>query len=259
MTLFADLRQVVCGSRCARSGGWDDVAHGKRVGIMACRVRPGGQPAGSPKPPSCSIWACSTTSACRPPGPLPSGRKFDWGRLRCTVVGHALLKGFAPLEAIARAGALPPPAGTAAPPTAWPRDTLRVANLIYLLDQWTPWRPATTPTTPRCCSTDEIRARIAEHAGTYFARAGGAVPRCLHAEAFWLQLEPRSIQARWSESLAGTRDYPAGTDERSSTSPPSSPASWTPRAPHPPSIRWAWACLVPPSGRAAGRAAGHLR
>lgn len=216
MTLFADLRHVIYAlSDALDLVGVDDVAHGKRVGIMAAEC---GRVAGLPETETAflldlgmlhDIGVSSTRAHCH------LVEKFDWdgSQVHCEV-GHALLKGFGPLEAMAEPVRYHHTRWDALPTGDVDPDTLRAANLIYLVDRVDALAASHYADNSLLLFTDDIRARIAEHAGTFFSpELVELFLDASHTEAFWLDLEPRSIQARMVESLATARDYPANTDE----------------------------------------------
>ena len=216
MTLFADLRHVIYAlSDALDLVGVDDVAHGKRVGIMAAEC---GRVAGMPETETAflldlgmlhDIGVSSTRAHCH------LVEKFDWdgSQVHCEV-GHALLKGFGPLEAMAEPVRYHHTRWDALPTGDVDPDTLRAANLIYLVDRVDALAASHYADNSLLLFTDDIRARIAEHAGTFFSpELVELFLDASHTEAFWLDLEPRSIQARMVESLATARDYPANTDE----------------------------------------------
>ena len=137
MTLFADLRHVIYAlSDALDLVGVDDVAHGKRVGIMAAEC---GRVAGMSETDTTflldlgmlhDIGVSSTRAHCN------LVEKFDWNgsQVHCEV-GHALLKGFGPLEAIAEPVRYHHTRWDALPTCDVAPDTLRAANLIYLVDR----------------------------------------------------------------------------------------------------------------------------
>ena len=130
MTLFADLRHVIYAlSDALDLVGVDDVAHGKRVGIMAAEC---GRVAGLPETETAflldlgmlhDIGVSSTRTHCH------LVETFDWdGCQGHCEVGHALLKGFGPLEAMAEPVRYHHTRWDALPTSDVDPDTLRAAN-----------------------------------------------------------------------------------------------------------------------------------
>jgi putative nucleotidyltransferase with HDIG domain len=201
-----DLRQVIYAlSDALDLVGIDDVGHGKRVGIMAA--------------------ACARTlhldaqetvflfdlgmlhdigvSSTATHNHLVTEFDWDGSQVHCAV-GHALLRDFAPLAAMA----LP----IRSHHTRWEtlRDdpaidatTARRANLIFLVDRVDALAAPHYADGSLPMHTTEIRTRIAEYSGSYFdPRLVEAFLAASASEAFWLQLEPRGIQAALQDMLA---------------------------------------------------------
>lgn len=216
MTVTADLRHVIYAlSDALDLVGVDDVAHGKRVGLMAAEC---GRVLGLAEGEVGFLFDVGMlhdigVSSTRIHHHLVAQFDWDGSQVHCQV-GHALLKGFAPFAGMA----LPvryhhtrwdqlPHAGLDAP-------VLRTANLIYLVDRADALAAPHYADNSLLMFADDIRARIAEHAGTYFSPA--LVELFLdasRAEAFWLMLEPRAIQARLSDLLAQGGGAPADPTE----------------------------------------------
>jgi len=203
--LRVDLRQAIYAlSDALDLVGVDDVAHGKRVGIMAAAV---GRQLGRPAEACAALFDCgllhdigvSTTTMHHH---LVS--EFDWesSQQHCHA-GHALLRDFPPLCRLAEPilyhhthwSAL---AGLAAVAPA----VREQANLIYLVDRVDALAAPYYAGGTLLQQTAAIRATIAGHAGSYFAPyLVDAFHGASASEAFWLQLEPRSIQAALQEML----------------------------------------------------------
>jgi len=216
MTICADLRHVIYAlSDALDLVGVDDVAHGKRVGIMASEC---GRVAGRSDPETSFLFDLGMlhdigVSSTRTHRSLVETFDWDGSQVHCEV-GHALLKGFAPFHAMA----LP----VRYHHTRWdklvaldlPPQTRLDANLIYLVDRVDALAAPHYADNSLLLATDEIRARLADHAGSYFAPE--LVELFLEAsrtEAFWLMLEPRSVQARLLDLLAQGREYPAEAED----------------------------------------------
>lgn len=214
MTLQADLRHVIYAlSDALDLVGVDDVAHGKRVAIMAAEC---GRVAGLPEPDQAflfdlgmlhDIGVSSTRAHCK------LVQRFDWNgsQVHCEV-GYALLAGFAPLRPLADAVHFHHTRWDALQATALPLETKRAANLIYLVDRVDSLAATHYAAGDLFNFTDDLRARVAENAGTYFSP--DLVEVFLEAsrtEAFWLSLEPRAIQSRLLHFLGEARAYPADT------------------------------------------------
>lgn len=203
-TIHVDLRQVIYAlSDALDLVGIDDVAHGKRVGIMAAAC---GRELGlSPVEVTAlfdlgvlhDIGVSSTTTHSH----LVS--EFDWesSQNHCDI-GYALLRNFAPLAALAEP--------VLYHHTRWEklvqlpdvsREVIEQANLVYLVDR------VDALAAPHYAEgvlmyTGEIRAQIVAHAGTYFSpELVAAFLTASATEAFWLQLEPRGIQDIMQEML----------------------------------------------------------
>lgn len=216
MTLCADLRHVIYAlSDALDLVGVDDVAHGKRVGIMAAEcARVGGY---SDEEVSflfdLGMLHDIGVSSTRTHSHLVE--TFDWegSQVHCEV-GYALLRGFSPLQPMA----LP----VRFHHTRWeklvrldvPPEIKRQANLVYLVDRVDAFSAGHYADNSLLLFTDEIRSKIAEHVGSYFSPE--LVELFLTAsrtEAFWLMLEPRSIQACLNDMQAKSRNYPASTGD----------------------------------------------
>lgn len=216
MSIKADLRHVIYAlSDALDLVGVDDVAHGKRVGIMAAECgRVGGLPADDVAflfdlGMLHDIGVSSTRTHCH------LVEEFDWdgSQVHCQV-GHALLKGFAPFVPMAEP--------VLYHHTRWEDLTrlevaprvARQANQIYLADRVDALAAPHYADNSLVQHTDAIRDKIAGHAGSYFAPE--LVELFLDAsrtEAFWLMLEPRSIQISLIELLERHDDYPASMAE----------------------------------------------
>lgn len=204
-TIRVDLRQVIYAlSDALDLVGIDDVAHGKRVGIMAAAC---GRELGLTAEQTIRLFdlgmlhdiGVSSTTTHR-----HLVNEFDWdcSQGHCDI-GYALLRDFAPLAALAepvryhhthweKLGGLP----------GVDRQVAEQANLIYLVDR------VDALAAPHYAEgvlmyTCDIRERIAACRGSYFSPVLiDAFMAASVTEAFWLQLEPHGIQDFMQEMLA---------------------------------------------------------
>jgi putative nucleotidyltransferase with HDIG domain len=204
--LIVDLRHVIYAlSDALDLVGIDDVGHGKRVGTMAgaCARTLGRTEAETiflfDLGMLHDIGVSSTTTHAH----LVS--EFDWERsqVHCEV-GYALLRDFPPLSAMAepiryhhtRWEKLPA-TGDLAPQTA------HQANLIHLVDRVDALAAAHYSNGTLMMQTERIRDQITANSGTYFSPELVEVfLTTSSSEAFWLQLEPRGLQAVMQDMLA---------------------------------------------------------
>lgn len=201
-----DLRQVIYAlSDALDLVGIDDVGHGKRVGIMAAACA---RTLGLATEETAFLFDLGMlhdigVSSTATHNHLVS--EFDWegSQVHCGV-GHALLQDFAPLAAMARPilyhhtrwDALRADAAVDA-------ATARLANLIFLVDRVDALAAPHYADGSLLMHTAAIRARMAALADDYFApELVAAFLAASASEAFWLQLEPRGIQAALQDMLA---------------------------------------------------------
>jgi len=208
-----DLRHVIYAlSDALDLVGIDDVAHGKRVGIMAAEC---GKVMGLPPAATTFLFdlgmlhdiGVSSTETHR-----HLVGEFDWENSQVHAeVGYGLLRSFPPLAAMA----LP----VRYHHTHWlqlstlPADLVDArqaeqANLIYLVDRVdalaAPWYGGSQLFE----HVAEIRERILENRGSLFAPAlVDAFLAASAAEAFWLLLEPRAVQSYLMDLLAHGRPH----------------------------------------------------
>lgn len=210
--MHAELHHVVYAlSDALDLVGVDDVAHGKRVGIMAaaCAQALGWSQTEQDFMFELGMLHDIGVSSTQTHQHLVA--EFDWvGSQQHTVVGQALLERFEPLADMA----LP----VRYHHTRWPelqaldlpeRVALQ-ANLVYLVDR------VDTLAAPHYASNSvlfhrqEIRDAIAARAGAYFCpQLVEGFLTASRTEAFWLLLEPRSIQQALQRQLARTTPQPA--------------------------------------------------
>lgn len=211
MTINVDLRHAVYAlSDALDLVGVDDVAHGKRVGLMAAECA---RALGLSSDEVAFLFDLGLlhdigVSSTQTHQHLVS--EFDWaGSQVHAEVGHKLLAGFAPLADMA----LP----VKYHHTPWDKlvtlcsdpDLCRKANLIFLVDRVDALTAPYYASNSVLLHTEEIRAAIAQHAGSYFDPALVSVFMDVsRTEAFWLLLEPRSVQAYQQDMLATSRATP---------------------------------------------------
>lgn len=216
MSINADLRHVIHAlSDALDLVGVDDVAHGKRVGIMAAACA---RVAGLPEDEADFLFDLGLlhdigVSSTRTHAHLVA--LFDWegSQVHCQV-GDALLAGFPPLAAMA----LP----VRYHHTRW-EDLLhldvapklaRQANLIFLVDRVDALSASHYADNTLLDATAGIRDTIGGHAGSYFDPDWVAVfLEASRTEAFWLSLEPRAVQACLLERRGRGCSWPASMAE----------------------------------------------
>jgi len=204
--IHVDLRQVIYAlSDALDLVGIDDVAHGKRVGIMAAACA---QVMGLERQECRFLFdlgllhdiGVSTTNTHQ-----HLVAEFDWqhSQTHCDV-GFHLLKDFAPLAEMAEPILFHH--------THWqyligrgdvnPLVAKR-ANLIFLVDRVDALTAPYYASGTALMHMGEIRQKIKEAAGSFFSPELVEVfLEASAAEAFWLQLEPRGIQAALQDMLA---------------------------------------------------------
>jgi len=201
----ADFRQVVYAlSDALDLVGVDDVAHGKRVGVMAAECA---KAMGCPQDQVQFLFdlgllhdiGVSTTNTHQH---LVS--EFDWaGSQEHTVVGYELLKDFRPLAAMAWP--------IRYHHTRWDRlvdlgidaQVRLQANLILLVDRVDSMAAPFYAKGQVLQHHKAIREQIQQRSGTYFDPELVAVfMRVSSHEAFWLNLEPTALQAYLQDMLA---------------------------------------------------------
>lgn len=191
--------------------GVDDVAHGKRVGVMACGCAQtlGWSPAACDFMFELGMLHDIGVSSTRMHQHLVA--EFDWvGSQDHTILGHDLLLGFAPLSSMA----LP----IRYHHTLWSvLQTLPVAsevalqaNLVYLVDRVDTLAAPYYASHTALFHTDSICAEIARRVGSHFApQLVEAFMEIARTEAFWLWLEPRAVDQCLQQQLARAQPVPA--------------------------------------------------
>lgn len=194
--------------------GIDDIAHGKRVGIMAAECA---RHLGWPEQRIARVFdlgllhdiGVSSTATHRQ---LVS--EFDWSssQQHCQI-GYRLLREYPPLADLAEP-VLYHHTHWPALPAGLPRATAEAANLIYLVDRVdalaAPFHAAGT----LLRHTTSIREQICAHAAACFAPdLLAAFLAASRSEAFWLTLEPRGIRVFLGSMLPATAAEPVPASE----------------------------------------------
>lgn len=214
--IVTDIRQVIYAlSDALDLVGVDDTAHGKRVGIMAaaCARAMGGDDAEVARHFDLGLLHDIGVSSTATHGHLV--REFDWesSQSHCDV-GHALLTSFAPLAWMAEPVRLHHTHWDHLPHAVAESPAGRSANLIYLVDRVDTLAAPHYGDGSLLVATREIRSRIAERAGSYFAtRLVDVFLEISQSEAFWLSLEPRATQAFLADMLASGTPQPTTMGE----------------------------------------------
>jgi putative nucleotidyltransferase with HDIG domain len=215
-TLRADFRHVIYALADALDlVGVDDQGHGKRVGIMAveCARQLGYDVVASSFLFDLGLLHDIGVSSTVIHGHLVS--EFDWSgsQVHCEV-GYRLLRDFAPLARLA--------APIKYHHTRWdallaqdiPQEIAQPANLIYLVDRVDALSAAYAADGGALMHSQAIRDHISANAGTYFCpELVSGFLAASDSEAFWLNLEPRGIQAFLAEMLEHGHPYGASVNE----------------------------------------------
>lgn len=211
MTIHADLHHVIYAlSDALDLVGVDDVAHGKRVGIMAaaCARAEGLGEADAAFLFDLGMLHDIGVSSTSTHNHLVE--EFDWedSQIHCEV-GHALLTSFLPLAPMAEPVRYHHTRWDAMPADL-PPGVARQANRLYLADRVDALAAPYYADNSTLQNTEGIRSSIAAHTGSYFAPdLVEAFMTASRTEAFWLMLEPRSIQACLVDQLARAEPFPA--------------------------------------------------
>lgn len=216
MTIHADLRQVIYAlSDALDLVGIDDVAHGKRVGVMAAECAKALQ-----LPPQEVLFLFDLgvlhdigVSSTITHQHLVS--EFDWaGSQHHTQVGYELLKDFAPLARMAEPVRYHHTRWDAMLKQDLPADVVQSANLILLVDR------VDALTAPYYASGQvlqhykAIQQEIVKRKGTYFdPRLVDAFMTASAHEAFWLLLEPKALAGYLGDMEHQGQPYEASTAE----------------------------------------------
>lgn len=184
--------------------GIDDVAHGKRVGIMAaeCARKAGDSPADVSALFDLGLLHDIGVSSSVTHGHLV--QEFDWnGAQNHCEIGYELLDAYPRLAWAALPVRYHHTRWDCLPIDLLGKSAANWANLIYLTDRVGGLAAAHYADGSLLMSTQSIRQFIEKCAGTYFSpELVDLFLEASRSEAFWLSLEPRSIQAYLSEMLA---------------------------------------------------------
>ncbi len=216
LVLHADLRHVIYAlSDALDLVGIDDIAHGKRVGIMAAECA---QSQGWPRAETAFLFDLGLLHDAGVSSTVTHGHlvtEFDWesSHGHCHV-GYELLRDFAPLARMA----IP----IRYHHTHWSQlcelgvepQMARWANLIYLVDRVDALAAQHYANGNLLMQTQRIREQIAGRSGTNFAPELVEIfLAASRSEAFWLNLEARGIQAYLADMLAQSQPYVATVQE----------------------------------------------
>ncbi|MDE2585703.1 MAG: HD domain-containing protein [Betaproteobacteria bacterium] len=196
--------------------GIDDVAHGKRVGIMAGACADALGLAGPDRNFVFDLGLLHDIGVSSTSTHYHLVTEFDWeSSQRHCDVGYELLRCFGPLAAMADP--------VHYHHTHWERLARRSdispvvaeqANLIYLVDRVDALASPYYGSGAVLMHAAEIRQKIGDKGGSYFSpKLVEAFLSASATEAFWLQLEPRGIQAALQDMLARSNPYRASMEE----------------------------------------------
>ena len=216
MSIKADLKQVIYAlSDALDLVGIDDVAHGKRVGIMAAECS---KILGYTEEETNFVFdfgmlhdiGVSSTKTHK-----HLVEEFDWeGSQTHAESGYLLLANFAPLARMA----LP----IRYHHTRWDKlltlditpELAQQANLIFLVDRVDALSAPFYVGNGAIFHKEEIRKKIIAQSGKYFApNLVEAFLETSRTEAFWLLLEPRSIQLYLQDQMSRHHSYSASISE----------------------------------------------
>lgn len=203
--IHTDIRQAVFAlSDALDLVGIDDVAHGKRVGVMAAECA---KSAGYNQKDSAFLFALGMVhdigvSSTTDHRHLVSEFEWENSETHCQS-GHQLLKDYPPLAAMAEPilhhhRRWSDPAAQAVPPAI-----MEQANLIFLVDRVDALAAPHYADRSLLIHTQRIREQIAARSGIFFAPH--LVEIFLEAsarEAFWLHLESRGVEGYAARMLA---------------------------------------------------------
>ena len=214
--LHADLRHVIYAlSDALDLVGIDDIAHGKRVGIMAAECA---QSQGWPRAETAFLFDLGLLHDVGVSSTVTHGHlvtEFDWesSQGHCSV-GYELLRDFAPLIRMAMPIRYHHTHWQDLREQAVEPQIARWANLIYLVDRVDALAAPHYANGNLLMQTQQIREQIAGRAGTYFApELVDVFLAASRSEAFWLNLESRGIQAYLADMLAQSQPYAATVPE----------------------------------------------
>ena len=214
--LRADFRHVIYAlSDALDLVGVDDQGHGKRVGIMAvqCAQQLGLDTAATSFLFDLGLLHDIGVSSTVIHGHLVS--EFDWNgsQVHCEV-GYRLLRDFAPLARLAEPVKYHHTHWDSLLAQGVPEEIAKPANLIFLVDRVDALAAAYAAEGGALMHTQTIRERISASAGSYFCpELVAGFLAASSSEAFWLNLEPRGIQAFLADMLEQGEPYAASVAE----------------------------------------------
>lgn len=212
MSIHADLRQVIYAlSDALDLVGIDDVAHGKRVGVMAAEC------AKALQWPQDDVLFMFDLGILHDIGVSTTTthqhliNEFDWsGAQTHTEVGQGLLKNFSPLARMALPVRYHHTRWDVMVREAVPLTIAKPANLIMLMDRVDALMAPHYASGKMLQHRKSVEREIDIRKGTYFA------PRLVDAfldisshEAFWLRLEPRALSGYMADMLTLAEPYQA--------------------------------------------------
>jgi len=216
LVLHADLRHVIYAlSDALDLVGIDDIAHGKRVGIMAAECA---QSQGWPRAETAFLFDLGLLHDAGVSSTVTHGHlvtEFDWesSHGHCHV-GYELLRDFAPLARMAMPIRYHHTHWSQSCELGVEPQMARWANLIYLVDRVDALAAQHYANGNLLMQTQRIREQIAGRSGTNFAPELVEVfLAASRSEAFWLNLEARGIQAYLADMLAQSQPYVATVQE----------------------------------------------
>ena len=219
MQLQTSLSQIICAlSDALDLVGVDDLAHGKRVGIMAAACG------------RALDWDAAECEFLIDLGLLHDIGvsstqthqhlllEFDWESSQDHAIrGYTLLRDFAPLARLAvpiryhhtRWDQLQPQIGK-----MLDAQQALEANLIFLVDRVDTFAAPYYANGTLFEHVNEIRQRISDVGGSYFSPVlVKAFLKASETEAYWLDLEPRAIQQHLAAHVLATGDHPLSDSE----------------------------------------------
>lgn len=216
MTLHADLRQVIYAlSDALDLVGVDDVAHGKRVGIMAaeCARAMGCSPQTVIDIFDLGLLHDIGVSSTATHQHLVS--EFDWaGSQEHAKVGYVLLKDFKPLARMALPVRYHHTRWDALSGLDLNPEVCWQANLILLVDRVDALAAPYYATGQVLQHSAAIRAEIERRRGTYFKpELVDTFMQVSASEAFWLLLEPRAVANYLQDIQASNHAYEVSATE----------------------------------------------
>lgn len=216
MSIHADLRQVIYAlSDALDLVGIDDVAHGKRVGVMAAECAKALQWSQDDVLFMFDLGILHDIGVSTTTTHQHLINEFDWsGAQTHTEVGQGLLKNFSPLARMALPVRYHHTRWDVMVRDAVPLAIAKQANLIMLMDRVDALMAphyASGKTLQHC---KHVQREIDIRKGAYFA------PRLVETfldisshEAFWLRLEPRALSSYMADMLTLAEPYQASSTE----------------------------------------------